>query len=540
MSDTTAPGGLSLKEFKLYAVEAGQWIWGTAQGAFNEKQTLSQIITDAVIGMIPVVGDVTAVRDIIAVSMGLATEPAKRDKPTEWLLLVIFIFALIPVIGGVIKGVGRIAIRVTDAVASNAPEIAKIGGEVIAFLNRIGHKNAEAWLKSLDVLSHQAEILAKFRTLCDTVIISIDRYIIRFKAVLPQSLIARAQQVAEGFKQIKVLGDKMIPQALKDFNEKLHHLKRIIHAGGVPPVNKTATVTAQTGQKTVTFVEEARLIESGAAKRIARGGKHPQNLANAADTTAAREAIAKVYKKEAGFPDLLDPRGKVTDAATGVSYYSAVAAAKGPVKNEMLSGETLFRAFGPEGSTHGVKVGGSNAVGMFWGRGAPPKTAQEWRQKYAVLDEWNRNGWVSVMHIPADVKIPACTSTVSEQYSKNISGQFLEGGGAQAAFDTNTKIMAEAASSTKALQAKGGGKATLSNGITIEVRQSGWSGINGKEGYVDTIIPGASMTERLGVTEIQGKVALEGTKQTVQVSGQTGAAAAKDQRAADKRPVTGK
>jgi hypothetical protein len=535
MSDTTAPGGISLKEFKLYATETGQWLWGTAQGAFNEKQTLSQIITDAVIGMIPVVGDVTAARDIIAISMGLATEPAKREKPSEWLLLVIFIFALIPVFGGVIKGVGRLTIRVTENIAQHAPEIAKLAGEVIALLNRFGHKNAEAWLKSLDVLKYEAEILSKFRTLCDTVILSIDRYIISFKAVLPQSLVARAQQISEGFKAIKVLGDKMIPQALKDFHAKLDIIKKAIHAGGVPPVDKTATITAQTGQKTVSYVEEARAIENGAAKRIARGGKHPQNLAPADQTVAAREEIAKVYKKEDGFPDLTSR----TETVGAVSYYPAVAAAKGPIKNEMLSGETLFRAFGPEGTTHGVNVGKSYPIGMFWGRGAPPKTAQEWRQKYAVLDEWNRNGWLSTMHIPADVKLPACTSTVSEQFSKGISGQFLEGGGKQAAIDSRSIMMAEVDAAAQKLYAKGGGKTTLPNGITIEVKQSGWSGINGKEGYVDTVIPGASMTERLGVTEIQGKVAQEGVKQTVQASGQTGAAAAKDQRASDKRP-TGK
>lgn len=527
MSGATAPGGLSLKEFKLYAVETGQWLWGTAQGAFNEKQTLSQIITDAVIGMIPVVGDVTAVRDIIAVSMGLATEPAKRDKPTEWLLLVIFIFALIPVFGGVIKGVGRIAIRVTDDVAKNAPEIAKLGGEMIAFLNRLGHKNAEAWLKALDVLKYEAEILGKFRTLCDTVILSINTYIIRFKAVLPQSLVARAQQIAQGFKEIKTLGERKIPQALKDLNEKLEYIKKVIHAGGVPPVNKAATVTAQTGQKTVSFVEEARLVESGAAKRIARGGKHPQNLANA--DPKLKYKIDEVYKKEDGFPDLL--RNKVTDEATGVSYYSAIAAAKGPIKNEMLSGETLFRAFGPKGKLHnGVEVNATNPIGLFWGRGNPPKAAKEWRESYAVLDEFNLNGWLSVIKIPPDIKLPACTSTVSEQYSKKAAGQFLEGGGKQAAIDKLFEKQIQDIADQ--LYKRGGGKATLPNGIEIEIKQSGWSGINNKIGYADTIIPGASMTERLGVTEIQGKVAQEGVKQSVQAAG---SGTAKDKRAAPNR-----
>ncbi|NMM10510.1 MAG: hypothetical protein HHJ16_09570 [Polaromonas sp.] len=49
--------------------------------------------------------------------------------------------------------------------------------------------------------------------------------------------------------------------------------------------------------------------------------------------------------------------------------------------------------------------------------------------------------------------------------------------------------------------------ATLSHGVEIEVKQSGWKGINGKIGYGETAIPGASVTERLGVTEIQIKAA---------------------------------
>ncbi len=111
---TAAPGGLSAKEFKLFSVEAGQWLLGTVKGAWNEKLTFSQIVTDAVIGMIPVVGDVTAARDLIAVGSGLATSEEKRSHTMEWVLLVIFIFALIPVIGGVIKGVGRLSLRVTE------------------------------------------------------------------------------------------------------------------------------------------------------------------------------------------------------------------------------------------------------------------------------------------------------------------------------------------------------------------------------------------------------------------------------------------
>jgi hypothetical protein len=508
--------GLSPKEFKLMAVEVGQWLWGTAQGAFNEKQTMSQIITDAVIGMIPLVGDVTAVRDLIAVSTGLATNPAKREHTMEWVLLVIFIFALIPVLGGVIKGVGRIALRVTEEAAKDSVAIAKIAEETIAFLNRFGHKNAEAWLKALDVMKYQGEILSKFRAFCDTVILAINKYALRFSAVLPQSLIARMEQLSEGFKQIKVLGDKMIPQALKDLHERLETLKKYVHAGGVPPPDKAKTLLAQTGQKTVTYAEEARLVESSAAKKIVRGGKYQQNVANA--NPKYKDAIDKIYKQEPGFPDLLKSTKTVDEL--GVTYYPAIAAATGPIKNEMLSGETLFRSFGQEGSTHGVKVKPTEPIGFWWGRGAPPKTAEEWRQKYAVLDEFNRNGWLSIIHIPTNVKIPASTSTVSEQFGKELTAQYLEGGGKQAAILFDDTIKAEA----NGLFLKGGGKVILENGIEIEIRQSGWKGINGKIGYADAVIPGASVTERLGVTEIQKKVGEESVKQSAVVG------AAKEQR----------
>lgn len=75
--------GVSVAWFKETSLETGQWIWGTLQGAFNEKQTIGQITVDAVIGMIPLVGDVTAVRDLIAVSIGLTKEPKKRESVTE-------------------------------------------------------------------------------------------------------------------------------------------------------------------------------------------------------------------------------------------------------------------------------------------------------------------------------------------------------------------------------------------------------------------------------------------------------------------------
>jgi hypothetical protein len=129
-------------EEKGMVLEVADWLWGTVQGSFNQQQTTSQIIVDAVIGMVPLVGDVTAVRDLLAVVLRLARDPEKRNDKTEWMLLVVLLFALIPVVGGMVKGFGRLLLRAGAKTSIT---------DVIKILNRIGTGNAVEWLKKLDL-----------------------------------------------------------------------------------------------------------------------------------------------------------------------------------------------------------------------------------------------------------------------------------------------------------------------------------------------------------------------------------------------------
>ncbi len=506
---SATPGALEPSHFKQIATEVSGWLWGTVQGAWNEKQTVSQIIVDAVIGMIPLVGDATAVRDLLAVGTGLAESPEKRESKWQWVLLVVLLLALIPVLGGVLKGVGRLVIRAAEDAMKEAPRLVELSKDIVALLNRLGHKDAVQWLRALDFGKYEAQLVERCKAFCDTVILAINRYALKFQKILPQSFVSRMESMSRGFAAIKDAADKMIPQAVKDLNEYLLKIQAHLVAGGVPPLNRAIVYEAQTGRKVVTYAEEARLIESGSKKAIIHAGKFPQNLADKA-------SVSKVYTYENGFPNLIgrsssadvaDAEGKVTS----VEYYSAIAAATGKIKNVDLGdeGAVLFRAFGPEGTTHGVQVGASNPGGFWWGLGEAPKSAEQWRQEYAVLDEFNRNGMVAVVRVPPGkkVSVPACTSTVSEQYGRNIAGQYLEGGGKQAAIDFSlAPDLKDVSDVMQRLAKRGGGKATLPNGIVVEVRQSGWKGINGKVGYGTDVIPGAGMTERLGVTELQSKV----------------------------------
>ena len=533
------PGALQESQFKHMATEVAGWLWGTVQGAWNEKQTAGQIIVDAVIGMIPLVGQATAARDIIAVGSSLADSPEKRDNVWQWVLFVVLLLSLIPVMGGVLKGVGRLTIHAAQDAAQNSAKLAVLADDMVALLNRLGHKDAVKFLRTLDFLKYEAQLIERCRALCDTVILVLNRYVMKFGKVLPQSFTTRMHALAHGFEQVKLGAGTMIPKAVKELNAQLKKIQAHVIAGGVPPPARTTVFEAQTGRKVVTYTDEARLIESGARKSIIRAGKYPQNMASAHE--GARADIAKVYRHEAGYPDLLARTEEVIVKGKPVKYYPAIAASSGKIKNVDLGDEgvTLFRAFGPDGSTHGVKVDGSSPGGFWWGVGDAPKTAEEWRQKSAVLDEWNRNGMVAILRIPpgGKVKVPACTSTISEQYGKKIAGQYLEGGGKQAAVDFSlVPDMADISDRFSKLVKMGGGKSTLPNGVILEVRHSGWKGINGKVGYGSEVIPGAGMVERLGMTEMQSKVAQTSVQQTTQqAAGQAGSGVAKDQRSAPNR-----
>lgn len=535
----STPGALQSSEFKQIATEVAGWLWGTVQGAWNEKQTVSQIITDAVIGMIPLVGQATAARDIIAVGSGLADSQEKRESVWQWVLFIVLLLSLIPIMGGVLKGVGRLTIRAAKEAAENSAKLAQLADDIVALLNRLGHKDAVKWLRALDFSKYEPQLIERCRALCDVVILSINRYILRFQKVLPQSFVARMQSVAHGFEQVKIAADKMIPKAVKELNAQLKKIQAHLIAGGVPPPGRSLVYEAQTGRKVVTYADEARLIESGAKKEIRHAGKQPQNMASAHE--GAKADIAKVYQYEEGFPNLTGFKKTVDLEGAAVEYYPAIAAASGKIKNVDLGeeGVTLFRSFGPGGTTHGVDVGKSNPGGFWWGVGEAPKTAEEWRQKYAVLDEFNRNGMVAMIHVPpgGKVRVPACTSTVSEQFSDKIAGQYLEGGGKQAAIDFSlAPDLGDVSKALEKLAKRGGGSAKLPNGVVLEVRHSGWKGINGKVGYGSEVIPGAGVVERLGVTEMQSKVSQAGVQQGAQqAAGQTGGAVAKDQRAGTNR-----
>jgi hypothetical protein len=508
MSDKT-PGGLSATDFKIASLEAGEWLWGMVQGAFNQKASLSQIIVDAVIGMIPVVGDVTAVRDIIAVSIRLVDDPKARDDVWEWVLLVVLIIALIPVIGGVAKGVGRLVIkaagesgRIANAAAKTA-HFAEAAKEIIAFLNRFGHGHAEKWLLKLKFADHQAAVMQHFGSFVKTMTDALTSIEKKLGPVLSGAIRQRIAGLKKGLADLKTLGDKMIPKAVKELDAKLREIQQFVHSGGASTSRATTHAAAAGDKAAVHLADEARLLDQHGAVKTAKGGL-AQNIA-----VVGKDAdFAHIYTPKSGFPDL---RKHGVDN----NHYSRIEAYAGKIINRPLKeGEEIYRVFGPARKTHGVKIDESYAGGPFWGLGTPPPNAERWRIPSGVKDEWNGDGFIVIGKVPKKSDIKACVGLVSEQVGKDLPGQYLKGGGSQAfiSFDRNT--LGKVGDETMTLSDTG--KKVIADkkprtwidphtGMHFQIKPTGWPDANGIWGYAHHPGIATVQTARLGAREMATK-----------------------------------
>lgn len=489
------PGGLSATDFKIMSLEASEWLWGTVQGAFNTKATLSQIVVDAVIGMIPLVGDVTAVRDLIAVTIRLVDDPKARDDNWEWVLLVVLIFALVPVIGGVVKGVGRLVIKVAGeaghlAGPMRAAKMAEGARDIVAFLNRIGNGHAEKWLANLNFRQHQAVVMGKFNDFTATMSRAMDSIKSKLGSVLPQSILNRIDALKIGVNRLGEKAKEMIPNALKELDQTLREIQAYVRSGG-QTTSRTTAHAATTGEKVITRADEARLAAQGPLPKVSRRGGLTQNEGR----IGRPSDIAKVYEdaQSLGYPSLFK-----MGQEDGV--YTKIAAYSGKIVNRPLKeGEQVFRIFGPAGSTHGVAIGENFASGAWWGVGAPPKNAKEWRLRAAVKDEWNRDGFMVTATVPPKADIKACVGTISEQVGTTLPGQYLPGGGVQAVFFLD-KPFAETLSAAGQRVIKTGKAEEVIHPVTkmkFAIRPTGWKDANGVHGYMQ--MPGPRYVQPLRV-----------------------------------------
>ena len=103
---------------------------GALQGEYNEDPSTGEILIDTAIGMIPIAGEISDIRDQSAI-VGFCSEfPNEMKIPWNWISASGSLFGLVPVFGGAFKGVLK------GIQASSAKKIIETG----SFSDEIGSK----------------------------------------------------------------------------------------------------------------------------------------------------------------------------------------------------------------------------------------------------------------------------------------------------------------------------------------------------------------------------------------------------------------
>jgi hypothetical protein len=385
---------MSDAEKKRSSLSVGEWLWGAVQGSFNDKLSVGQIVFDATLSAFPIAGELTAARDVIAQLIRMCKSPKLWEEVLEWVMLLLPLLAIVPLFGGLLKGVGKLVMRV----GKSAAEDKEIFQAIIQLCNRLGHGDAVKFIKELDFAKYQSKLIEGFNDVCKRIDDTLRVISDRLKSVLPKDVLAEFADLRESLAKLKERGSKMIPEGLKQLNAKLKQIQGQLYSG------EWHTVT--TGTKNTTREVEARLVEQGDKPRPRPKSKgYPQNK-------------FEDYQHVDGWPDL---RARKKIDKLGVIHCETIEAFSGAIKARKLTGpKTVYRVF---------KVGENGKASPWWTE-TMPKNAQEWREDLAVLDEFNKNSYFIKFEIPAGRELHVWEGHAAEQFDKEL-GQFLGGGGMQ-------------------------------------------------------------------------------------------------------------
>lgn len=367
------------------AKDGAGWVGGLVAGEFNGKQTTGQIITDAVISMFPVAGEVTAARDAVAIGLRLADSPEEADDKYDWIALVLCLIAVVPVLGGVLKGVGKLIVRA----AAKSEDLVRLGTEILSFLRKMGHGDPAKWLRALDFAKYQGEILGAFGGLIERLKGACTFIPDKLSLVLPGRVINYFKALPPKLDKLRRRGERMIPESVKELNRCLNQVRERLIDGSF------AEISVGKAGPSKAMVGEGRLTEKAIKDAVPSKG----HLA----------APKEHYIQKEGWPDI----PKTVEHKFGVGTFSRLA----PIEAvELKAGSFvgLVRVIDMEK----LKAGKSFIKdGRFWTEHLP-ENGKAWRLDCAVKQDWSANGgYIELTHIPTAAELRKLGMLVPEGWT---------------------------------------------------------------------------------------------------------------------------
>ncbi len=270
--------------------DGADWTWELLQGDFNENPSVGQIITNAIITMIPVVDQVADARDLVAAIKQLAWDK-RYDEAGPWVSFFFTLIGLVPSVGSALKGVLKLVWKGAKLDA------------VLQIFNFFMKGNGVKWLKELRAgnLAEYAKQAARIGH--DVLDVVIDQ-LKTLKSKLPQwfdDTHAQIQDILNSLQAVKNRINGQFESIAKQMNEKLG--KVLSDAGekiGIPGSAKGKVVKTQASAEPPQ--EEAHTVTLNGASKT-----NPKDIRSEAESwppiKKARFSAADEFYAEVGYKD---------------------------------------------------------------------------------------------------------------------------------------------------------------------------------------------------------------------------------------------
>jgi hypothetical protein len=341
------------------ATAVGDTVVGTVAGEFSQKRNTGAIVIDAVISMFPVAGEVTAARDAIAITIRMCDDPKDREDKWEWVALVLCLLAVVPLAGGLLKGVGKLLMRAVE----KSEDLAKLCKEILAVIRKAGLGDAVQWLRKLDFAQYQGVVLKAFGTMLDRIRNALNFILNKLGSAIPKQVEGYIRKLLPTLEELRKVGDTRIAQGIKDLMRLLEEVRGHLVEGTWSEVYVGAGTTR-------TMTEEARLA----------------HLAEDTKSLGHKAATEANYEPKDGWPDL---RNFPVEQAIGTFSVKAPIAAV-----TRAPGQTMIRVVDSRYLDKPWTI-----PGKFWADVLPPN-GTVWRTQSAIKHAWSMNGSYATMQVP--------------------------------------------------------------------------------------------------------------------------------------------
>ena len=344
---------------------AGDWTWGVIAGDFNENPTLSQIITNTLITMIPVVDQVSDLRDISA-CVKLLLWDEKYDEYMVWVGLGLTAVGLVPGVGSLVKGILK-------AVFNKVPI-----DRLIKAFNKYAKGHAPKYLKNLQN-GGLKELQKKVVQTIHEILNSLQAKLAGLQDMLPpftgpvrEKVLSILDALEETQKRIESMSARLFDELAERLDQAMGQKFKLAFEG---PPNRTYGYKQMQQEPPVFRVdggvekEYTEGVGGAGPKTTVKKKVEPGGQSEKYNTFKTNADVPSKYSKDQRFDDLAsdpDHAGKISSKTRQEAMAGLEAESQGLIKKPIERGPKGIEFYDGDGNPWDVKAPPSPPEGKNW------------------------------------------------------------------------------------------------------------------------------------------------------------------------------